>query len=64
MDQNKNEDDKFTLSADAKYWLERKLPRRRWDEWGSPIGLTLAWAIVLISTGFFLYLLHLAGLLR
>ncbi|HBD24582.1 MAG: hypothetical protein A2566_03455 [Candidatus Zambryskibacteria bacterium RIFOXYD1_FULL_40_13] len=39
-------------------------PRRhRWDEWGSPVGLALGWAIVLVSTGFFLYLLHLAGLL-
>jgi hypothetical protein len=60
---DKNEDDKLSLSADERYWLERKHPRRRWDEWGSPVGLALGWAIFLVSTGFFLYLLHLAGLL-
>lgn len=59
----KNEADKLSLTADERYWLERKLPRRRWDEWGSPVGLALGWAIALVSTGFFLYLLNLAGLL-
>jgi len=60
---DKNEDDKLSLSADTRYWLERKSPRRRWDEWGSPVGLALGWAIFLVSTGLFLYLLRLAGLL-
>lgn len=34
-----------------------------WDEWGSPVGLMLAWAPGLIAIGVFLYLLHLAGLI-
>jgi hypothetical protein len=62
MDQNK--DDKLSLSADERYWLERKFPRRKWDEWGSPVGLSLGWAIFLVSTGIFIYLLSLAGIIR
>ncbi|TSC59689.1 MAG: Uncharacterized protein LiPW15_709 [Parcubacteria group bacterium LiPW_15] len=60
---DKNEDDKLTLTADERYWLERSPRRRKWDEWGSPVGLSLGWAIFIVSIGFFLYLLHLAGLL-
>ncbi len=60
---DKNEDGNLSLTEDERYWLERKMPRRRWDEWGSPVGLALGWAIFLVSIGFFLYLLHLAGLL-
>lgn len=62
MDQNEKE--KLTLSADERYWLERKLPRRRWDEWGSPVGLSLGWAIFLLSIGAFLYILRMAGFLN
>lgn len=62
MDQNK--EDKLTLTADERYWLERKAPRQRWDEWGSPVGLSLGWAIFIVSTGLFLYLLRLAGFLH
>jgi|GEM_PF-2289455 len=61
---NQKEDDKLSLTADERYWLDRKYPRRKWDEWGSPVGLSLGWAIFIVSTGFFLYLLHLAGLLQ
>ena len=61
---DKNEDSKLSLTADERYWLERRLPRRRWDEWGSPVGLDIGWAILLVSTGLFLYLLRLAGLLH
>jgi len=60
---DKNEDDKLSLTADQRYWLERKSRRSRWDEWGSPVGLSLGWAIFIVSNGLFLYLLHLAGLL-
>jgi len=35
--------------------------RSRWDEWGSPVGLGLAWALFIIPLGIFLYLLHLSG---
>jgi hypothetical protein len=35
--------------------------RSRWDEWGSPVGLGLAWALFIVPLGLFLYLLHLAG---
>jgi hypothetical protein len=31
-----------------------------WFSWGSPIGLTLGYAIVLVSTGIFMYLLALS----
>jgi hypothetical protein len=44
------------------FWL-KKGRRSRWDEWGSPVGLALGWAIFIVSIGFFLYLLRLAGLL-
>jgi len=37
--------------------------RSHWDEWGSPVGLMLAWAPGLVCIGVFLYLLHLAGLI-
>ncbi|MFA5926594.1 MAG: hypothetical protein WCT32_02105 [Patescibacteria group bacterium] len=43
------------------YWFK---PRRaHWDEWNSPVGLSLGWAIFIVPLGIFLYLLHLAGLL-
>jgi hypothetical protein len=42
------------------WWKPR---RHRWDEWGSPVGLTLGWAIFVISSAFTLYLLHLSGLI-
>lgn len=37
--------------------------RQRWDEWGSPVGLSLGWALFIIPLGVFLWLLHLAGLI-
>jgi len=37
--------------------------RSHWDEWGSPVGLTLGWALFIVPLGVFLYLLHLAGLI-
>ncbi|AKM78686.1 TPA: hypothetical protein DDZ49_02490 [Candidatus Wolfebacteria bacterium] len=43
------------------YWFKAR--RQRWDEWGSPVGLGLVWALFIIPLGFFLLLLHLAGLL-
>jgi len=50
------------MLEEPNYWLKGR--RSRWDEWGSPVGLALGWAIFIVSTGVFLYLLHLAGLLR
>ena len=35
--------------------------RSHWDEWGSPVGLSLGWALFIVPLGVFLYLLHLAG---
>lgn len=32
-----------------------------WFSWGSPIGLTLGYAIVMLATGGFIYLLALAS---
>ena len=46
--------------SDPKYWFKS---RYHWDEWGSPVGLGLAWALLVIPTGIFLYLLHIAGLI-
>ncbi len=31
-----------------------------WFSWGSPVGLGLGWALFIIPTGLFVYLLHLA----
>lgn len=42
------------------YWAKR---RWRWDEWGSPVGLGLAWALFAIPSGLLLYFLHLSGIL-
>lgn len=47
--------------SDEKYWARR---RWHWEEWGSPVGLSLGWAIFVVSTGFTLYLLHLAKILH
>jgi hypothetical protein len=44
---------------DAKFPLWR---RAHWDEWGSPVGLSLGWALFVIPLGIFIYLLHLAGI--
>lgn len=41
------------------WWKPR---RSHWDEWGSPVGLSLCVALSLISLGLFLWLLHLAEL--
>lgn len=37
--------------------------RSHWDEWGSPVGLSLGWALFIIPLGVFLYLLHIAGII-
>lgn len=50
----------YNSMSDASYWAKR---RHRWDEWGSPVGLSLGWALFIIPLGVFLYLLHLAGLI-
>jgi len=47
--------------SDEKYWARR---RWHWEEWGSPVGLSLGWAIFVVSSGFTLYLLHLAKILH
>jgi len=46
---------------DTKYPLWRK---SHWDEWGSPVGLSLGWALFIIPIGVFLWLLHLANILH
>jgi hypothetical protein len=43
------------------YWVKPR--RHRWDEWGSPIGLSLGWALFIVPLGIFFLLLHLSGLL-
>lgn len=47
--------------SDPGYWKPR---RQRWDEWGSPVGLSLGWALFIIPLGIFLWLLHIAGILH
>jgi hypothetical protein len=44
------------------YWFKPR--RHRWDEWGSPVGLALGWAIFVVSSAFVIYLLHLSGLIK
>lgn len=46
--------------SDSKYWARK---RSKWDEWGSPVGLSLGWAIFAVSSAFVIYLFHLSGLL-
>lgn len=51
----KKEEEKY-LTNDWRSWGS-------WFSWGSPIGLSLGFAITIISVGFFLYLLSLSGLI-
>ncbi|MFA6963515.1 MAG: hypothetical protein WC227_02255 [Patescibacteria group bacterium] len=52
---------KKKMLEDPEIWWK---PRRsHWDEWGSPVGLTLAWAPGLVCVGVFLWFLHLAELI-
>jgi hypothetical protein len=50
----------YDSMSDPNYWAKR---RSHWDEWGSPIGLGLAWALLIIPAGVFLWLIHLAGMI-
>jgi hypothetical protein len=50
----------YESMSDPRYWARK---RAKWDEWGSPVGLTLAWAIFVVSSAFVIYLLHLSGLI-
>ena len=47
--------------SDPKYWARR---RNKWEEWGSPVGLGLGWALFIVPLGLFLWLLHIAGILQ
>ena len=66
---DKEEKQKFAQAIEKSVWQSaenEKFPlwrRSHWDEWGSPVGLTIAWALFIIPIGVFLYLLHLAGLI-
>lgn len=51
----------YNSMSDPNYWARR---RSRWDEWGSPVGLSLGWTLFIIPIGIFLWLLHLAGILH
>lgn len=60
---DKQEKQRYADDAERKVWESYPLWRRaRWDEWGSPVGLSLGWALFIVPLGLFLYLLHLAGL--
>ncbi len=50
----------YDAMNDPKYWARR---RAHWDEWGSPVGLAIWFALCIISVGIFLYLLRLSGLI-
>lgn len=52
---------KRMLEQPDAWWKPR---REHWDEWGSPVGLMLAWALFIIPLGVFLVLLNLAGILH
>ncbi len=51
------------LTPQEEYWVNHKGRRWRWDEWGSPVGLSLGWALFIIPLGVFLYFLHLSGII-
>ncbi len=53
--------EKYVMSEDEAYWAKRHW---RWDEWGSPVGLGLGWALFIVPLGIFIELLHLAGLVK
>lgn len=61
MDKKHFEKEAEKWAADPRTWIKG---RYHWDEWGSPVGLGLAWTLFIIPVGIFLYLLHLAGLLH
>jgi len=48
------------LLEEPDYWFKPR--RQKWDEWGSPVGLSICTALSLISVGIFIYLLHLSGI--
>ena len=50
----------YESMSDPRYWARK---RAKWDEWGSPVGLTLAWALFIIPIGIFIWLLHISGLI-
>jgi len=50
----------YKAMSDPRYWARRK---SKWDEWGSPVGLSLGWAIFVLSSALTLYILHLSGLI-
>ncbi len=50
---------KKLLETPDVWWKPR---RHRWDEWGSPVGLAIWFALTLLSIGLFLNLLHRAGI--
>lgn len=58
---NKAIDDSIMEGIKEPYPLWR---RSRWDEWGSPVGLSLGWALFIIPLGVFLWLLHIAGMIK
>jgi len=66
---DKDEKQKWTQAIEENVMKsagEEKFPlwrRSHWDEWGSPVGLSLGWALFIIPLGLFLYFLHLAGLI-
>jgi hypothetical protein len=49
----------YKKMQDPDYWFRRA----HWDEWGSPVGLALGWALFIVPLGLFLWLLHLANLI-
>ena len=66
---DKEEKKKFSEQIERNAWesaAKEPYPlwrRSKWDEWGSPVGLSLGWALFVVPLGVFLYLLHLAGLI-
>lgn len=53
---------KKKMLEDPDVWFRPR--RQHWDEWGSPVGLSLGWTLFIIPLGIFLWLLHLAGILN
>lgn len=61
-----DKEERKKLEADVERKAYETFPlwkRSHWDEWGSPVGLSLGWALFIIPIGIFLWLLHLAGLI-
>ncbi|HUC01936.1 MAG TPA: hypothetical protein VMA75_03450 [Candidatus Paceibacterota bacterium] len=67
MEEEKKEDriGEHTQKYWEDMWTQKALRSRpNWYTWDSPVGLGLAWTLLIVPLGIFLWLLHLANLIH